>query len=131
MQSAGTYALGHYALDGFLDEGHVPYVPGNEGDEEGQGNRAHADQWLIHRIPKWCTTREMDEVHGIRSQAADADHPPTLHMIDCNTIEGPCIAYADILCDDPSNNFFFMKATTDWSSLFVDMAIRHGEEEEE
>jgi hypothetical protein len=114
LKNKGHYALGHYAYEGLRDDG-----PSHDGHTDDQGNRAHADQHLMHRIPKW---------HGNESEAglaATPASPPTLCVLDCEMIHGTCIAFPDILCEDSTNNFFFLKDTQNWDSLFVDAAIEH------
>ena len=116
ISKKGYYALGHYALENLRDYG----TPLYEGDNNNEGNRAHADQFLVHRIPKWHKTDDGNDI------PATSAMPPTLACIPCDSISRACVAFPDILCDDPDNNFFFMKPTDTWSQLFIDMAKIRG-----
>jgi hypothetical protein len=113
LKNSGYYALGHYACEQLRDFGKAPY----NGDNGDYGNRAHIDQFMVHRIPKWS-----EEADSSILSPASMEHPPTLKCIACDAISGPCVAFPDLLCSDPHNNFFVMKPSHTWSQLFEDEA---------
>ena len=115
LENSGYYALGHYACEKLTDDGDAPY----NGFDSTYGNRAHRDQYLVHRIPKWSESADADLLFP-----ASHDHPPTLCCISCDSIAGPCVAFPDIYCSEPSNNFFFLKPAELWGQLFVDEAYK-------
>ena len=66
--TSGYYALGHYACEQLRDFGKAPY----NGDNGDYGNRAHIDEFMVHRIPKWS-----EEADSSILSPASKEHPPT------------------------------------------------------
>jgi hypothetical protein len=116
LTSAGYYGIGHYACEKLTDYGGAPY---NSVDST-YGNRAHREQYLVHRIPKWSESGDQE-----LSSPASADHPPTLCCISCDSIAGACVAFPDLYCSDPGNNYFFLKPTHLWGDLFITEAYKN------
>ena len=110
IERKGYYALGHYAVEPLRDDGKAIYEEGTE-DE---GNLAHMDQLLIHRIPKYCYQKYRNKE---KFWNADKDNKPTLFAVDCSLITDGVVAWPDMLCDDPSNNYFFLKPRREWSQM--------------
>jgi hypothetical protein len=116
ISEKGYYALGHFAFQSLTDTGESLYP----GENSNEGNRAHVDQYLVHRIPKWH--RSDDQSPG---RPSSREFPPTISVISCDCIEGPCVAFPDIVSADPQNLFYFMKPVSKWGELFIEEAERH------
>jgi hypothetical protein len=116
LEGNGYYALGHFGYQSLRDQGPSLY----EGPDDNEGNRAHVDQYLVHRMSKWHHTE--NDIDGIESSK---DHPPTISAIPCETISGPCLAFPDIVSRDPDNIFYFVKPVSTWGQLFIEAAERH------
>jgi hypothetical protein len=112
----GYYALGHFAFQSLTDTGESLYP----GENSNEGNRAHVDQYLVHRMPKWHIS---DDQH--LGRPSSREFPPTVSVISCDCIEGPCVAFPDIVSADPHNLFYFMKPVSKWGELFIEEAERH------
>ena len=105
----------HYALEHLRDDGKAYY----DGGMDDEGNRAHRDQYLLHRISKW---HDNGTDTGI---PASEEHPPTLNIICVDTIAGPCVAFPDILSERQEFDFFFLKPRSEWPEVFMEMAKRY------
>jgi hypothetical protein len=116
LKEQGYYALGHFAFHPLRDDGPSLY----EGLNDDEGNRAHVDQYLVHRIPKWHSC--IDNPEG---KPSSQNYPPTICAINCDSIAGPCTAFPDIVSGDPENLFYFMKPVNTWGKLFVEASQRH------
>jgi hypothetical protein len=116
ISEKGYYALGHFAFQTLTDTGESLYP----GENSNEGNRAHVDQYLVHRMPKWHLSD--DRSPGRPSSRA---FPPTISIISCDCIEGPCVAFPDIVSADPDNLFYFLKPVSKWGQLFIEEAERH------
>jgi hypothetical protein len=117
LSGKGYYALGHFGFESLRDQG-APSL--YQGAHDNEGNRAHVDQYLVHRMSKWHFTD--DNPVGIMSSKL---FPPTISVIPCETIAGPCLAFPDIVSSDPENLFYFLKPVGSWSQLFIEAADRH------
>ncbi len=104
VKERGYYALCHTLPTKLTDTGD----PLNTGEQI--GTRAHHDQHLIHRIPKW------------KNDINEGDGPPTPILISCDTISGTCIGIPDILAPDPRSAFFILRSVDDWPVLFAKAA---------
>ena len=116
ISEKGYYALGHFAFQTLTDTGESLYP----GENSNEGNRAHVDQYLVHRMPKWHSPD--DRSLGRPSSRVS---PPTISIISCDCIEGPCVAFPDIVSADPDNLFYFLKPVSKWGQLFIEEAERH------
>jgi hypothetical protein len=112
----GYYALGHFAFQSLMDTGESLYP----GENSNEGNRAHVDQYLVHRLPKWHLSDD-----GSPGRPSCRAFPPTISIVSCDCIEGPCIAFPDIVSADPDNLFYFLKPVSKWGQLFIEEAERH------
>ena len=72
IQDAGHYALGHFAVEGLRDTGPSNYPEGTSNE----GNLAHVDQKVVHRIPKYSLARDESKRDGF--MGATPEFPPTL-----------------------------------------------------
>jgi hypothetical protein len=108
ISEKGYYALGHFAFQSLTDTGDSLYP----GENSNEGNRAHVDQYLVHRMPKWHLSD--DRSPGRPSSRA---FPPTISIISCDCIEGPCVAFPDIVSADPDNLFYFLKPVSSGDSF--------------
>ena len=62
LSGKGYYALGHFGFEPLRDQG-APSL--YQGPHDNEGNRAHVDQYLVHRMSKWHFTD--DNPAGIMS----------------------------------------------------------------
>ena len=111
VDEAGKYFLVHSSLVPLTETGPSPYT----GQNQDEGTLAHIDQKIVHRIPKSCFT-------GGAWVPADPSRPPSFLFVDAKSVQGPCIAVPDLLCPNPTNEFFILRPVNTWSSLFEESA---------
>jgi hypothetical protein len=95
IDATGFYFIVHAGLVHLTDEGSSPY-PGKNLDE---GTLTHADQLVIHRIPKSAQDNTGDWKSTTRTI------PPTPLFVDVASIVGPCVAYQDVESENPHDYF--------------------------
>ena len=83
-----------------------------------EGTRAHADQTLLHWIPKGHS-KDGEWVWATESL------PPSLLFVPCEAIAGPVAGFPDLTKPaDPATDYFFIRPQSDWAELFVEAAKR-------
>jgi hypothetical protein len=87
IDGAGKYFIVHSSLVPLSDEGDSPY-PGDKNLNE--STLAHADQQLVHRIPK-----SVRGYYDGQRRAANSTETPTPLFVGVDSIVGPCVAYPD------------------------------------
>ena len=118
IDEAGTYFLAH-ACQTHLTETGVPSYDTERGDNWNEGTLAHADQKLVHRLPK---SAELESGEWV---PATAQNEATIILIDSKSIVGPCVAIPDLLCENSQNEFFVLRSASDWHELFLREAKDH------
>ena len=88
IDERGSYAYVHCVHDELRDSGKTPYGP-SDNDE---GSLAHADQKIVHRMPK--SHRKVD---GNWVPATENDKATPL-VLPLQSIIGPCLAVPDLMC---------------------------------
>ena len=109
IQEKGHCAMIHQVSHPLMESGD----PLNLGED--CGTRAHLDQHLIHRMPKW-------RHDGTIPTNAN---PATLLVVPCDATSDTCVGFPDILSENPRNEFFFLASVKDWPHIFVAEAKRH------
>ena len=111
IDEEGFYAIAHCAVDSLRDHGQ----PLGDCSE---GTRAHADQTLLHWIPKGHS-KDGEWVWATESL------PPSLLFVPCEAIAGPVAGFPDLTKPaDPATDYFFIRPQSDWAELFVEAAKR-------
>ena len=109
IDDEGCYAIAHCAVD-CLRDGGPPLGHCSE------GTRAHADQTLLHWIPKGHKT-DGDWVWATESK------PPSLLFVPCEAIAGPITGFPDLTKPaQPATDCFFIRPQSEWAGLFVKAA---------
>ena len=118
IDEAGIYFLAH-ACQTHLTETGVPSYDTERGDNWNEGTLAHADQKMIHRLPK---SHELSTGEWV---PATAGNEATIILVDSRSIVGPCVAIPDLLCENSDNEFFVLRSASDWHELFLREARDH------
>ena len=115
INEAGTYFLAHACQSHLTDKGIPPYET-DRSTGWNEGSLAHADQRLIHRMPK---SREVTP--GNWTVAKHGEEASCV-LVDAKAVLGPCIAIPDLLSDNSENDFFILRSASDWHNLFLQEA---------
>ena len=113
IDGPGHYALCHCAVDSLRDSGE-PLLPCHE------GTLAHADQDMIHWIPK-------GHFDGSKWVRAASGFPPSLLFVPCDAIAGPVTGFPDLMSHSkPATDYFFIRPHSEWAQRFVEAAKQWG-----
>ena len=116
IDGPGHYALAHTAFCQMRDTGPPLHQPDAKTNE---GTRAHADQDLIHWIPK---------AHHVAGDwvVADSQHKPSLLFVPCDAISGWVSGIPDLTTErDPPTDHFFITPNSKWGDRFVEHSVKH------
>ena len=118
IDERGSYAYVHCVHDELRDSGKTPYGP-SDNDE---GSLAHADQKIVHRMPK--SHRKVD---GNWVPATENDKATPL-VLPLQSIIGPCLAVPDLMCKNYYlNKYLMLRPVHEWGDYLAKEAVQHRE----